>query len=71
MNNELLLGEIGKRYRKAIVTGGAGFIGSHICEELVKANIEVISLDNFVAGKEKNIAGLLNLDNFKSINSRF
>ena len=48
MNNNQLLDEIGKRYQRALVTGGAGFIGSHVCEELVKSDIEVISLDDFV-----------------------
>ncbi|MEK6968454.1 MAG: SDR family NAD(P)-dependent oxidoreductase [Nanoarchaeota archaeon] len=43
-------------YKKAIVTGGAGFIGSHIVEALLKHDIEVISVDNYVGGKEENIA---------------
>ena len=68
MNNKVLIEEIGQKYNRAIVTGGAGFIGSHICEELVKADLEVISIDNFVAGKEKNIAHLLGYKNFKSVN---
>ena len=38
------------KYSKAIVTGGAGFIGSHIVEELLKEGIEVISIDNYFAG---------------------
>ena len=67
MNKKQLLDEIGIRYKKALVTGGAGFIGSHICEALVKADIEVISLDDFVAGREKNISHLFKFDNFKSI----
>jgi len=62
-----LLEELSKKYNRAIVTGGAGFIGSHICEELVKTDIEVISIDNFVAGKEKNISQLLDLNNFSSV----
>lgn len=40
---------------KILVTGGAGFIGSHICKELVKRNNDVYCLDNFSAGKIKNI----------------
>lgn len=63
-----LVEEVSRKYKRALVTGGAGFIGSHICEELVKTNIEVISIDNFVAGKEKNISHLFNYDNFKSVN---
>jgi len=68
MNNRVLIDQIGQKYNRAIVTGGAGFIGSHICEELVKADLEVISVDNFVAGKEKNIAHLFEHKNFKSVN---
>ena len=34
------------KYSRAIVTGGAGFIGSHIVEELLKEGLEVISIDN-------------------------
>lgn len=39
---------------KALVTGGAGFIGSHICEHLVKEGHEVVSVDNYVTGKRSN-----------------
>ncbi|MFH1427130.1 MAG: NAD-dependent epimerase/dehydratase family protein, partial [Patescibacteria group bacterium] len=39
---------------KILVTGGAGFIGSHLCEELVKQGNVVISLDNYFTGSEKN-----------------
>ncbi|GAF79155.1 unnamed protein product [marine sediment metagenome] len=42
-----------------LVTGGAGFIGSHISEELVKRDHEVRVLDNFLTGKKENIASLL------------
>ena len=36
----------GKMAKRVLVTGGAGFIGSHLCEELLKKNYEVICLDN-------------------------
>ena len=42
-------------YDTCLVTGGAGFIGSHICEELVKQNKQVLCLDNLVAGYEANL----------------
>ncbi len=45
-------------FKKAIVTGGAGFIGSHIVEALLKEEIEVISIDNYIAGKHENLAQL-------------
>ena len=44
---------------KYLVTGGAGFIGSHISEELVKRDHEVRILDNYLTGKKENIASLL------------
>jgi UDP-glucose 4-epimerase len=47
-------------YRKAMVTGSAGFIGSHIIEALLNLGIEVISIDNYFAGKHENLAGLPN-----------
>lgn len=40
--------------KKILVTGGAGFIGSHLCERLLKLNNEVVSLDNYFTGSEKN-----------------
>ncbi len=45
-------------YKKALVTGGAGFIGSHIVEELVNMGVETVSVDNYFAGKEENLAHL-------------
>ena len=51
--------------KKVIVTGGAGFIGSHLAEELAKQDYYVIILDNLSTGKLENIAGLLRKDNVK------
>ena len=45
-----------KRFKKALVTGGAGFIGSHLVEELLKEGLAVVSIDNYVAGKKGNLA---------------
>lgn len=55
--------------RKKLVTGGAGFIGSNLCEELVKKGDYVICLDNFSTGRIENIQGLIdnNSDRFKLI----
>lgn len=44
--------------KKIIVTGGAGFIGSHICEELLPLGAQVYCLDNFSAGKRSNVRHL-------------
>ena len=49
-----------KRTRKRIlVTGGAGFLGSHLCERLVGAGHEVLCVDNFYTGTKENVLGLL------------
>lgn len=54
-------------FTKALVTGGAGFIGSHIVEELVKMGVETISIDNYFAGKHENLAHLKSYSNFHEI----
>lgn len=53
--------------KKVLVTGGAGFIGSNICETLVKQGNEVVCLDNFITGKQQNIADLMSHSGFKLI----
>jgi UDP-glucuronate decarboxylase len=45
--------------RRILVTGGAGFIGSHLCEQLLGAGHEVLCVDNFFTGTKPNIAHLL------------
>lgn len=50
--------------KKVIVTGGAGFIGSHICEGLLEHNAEVFCFDNFSAGRLNNIRHLKERRNF-------
>ncbi|KKS32948.1 MAG: NAD-dependent epimerase/dehydratase [Candidatus Collierbacteria bacterium GW2011_GWE2_42_48] len=49
---------------KILVTGGAGFIGSHLCKRLVDEGNEVICVDNFYTGRKKNIEKLLESDKF-------
>ncbi|MFA5927981.1 MAG: UDP-glucuronic acid decarboxylase family protein [Candidatus Margulisiibacteriota bacterium] len=51
--------------KRILVTGGAGFLGSHLCERLLKANNEVICLDNFYTGRRANIAHLLSNKSFE------
>lgn len=54
-------------YKKAMVTGGAGFIGSHIVERLVKMGVETISIDDYFAGKHENLEHLKSYPNFTEI----
>jgi UDP-glucose 4-epimerase len=49
---------------RILVTGGAGFIGSHLCERLVKDGHTVIAIDNFSTGQASNLKGLLNSTKF-------
>lgn len=51
-------------FKKALVTGGAGFIGSHIIEELLKMKVEVICVDDYSAGKKENVAPFFDNPNF-------
>ncbi len=57
----------GEKKKNILVSGGAGFIGSHLCEELVRQGHQVICLDNFVTGTRMNIEFLLQLPNFHFI----
>lgn len=54
-------------FKKALVTGGAGFIGSHIVEELVTHGIETISVDNYFAGKHENLEHLKPYPHFHEV----
>lgn len=53
--------------KRILVTGGAGFIGSHLCNRLVEEGHEVICLDNFFTGSKKNVLHLLNSHNFELV----
>jgi len=53
--------------KKILVTGGGGFIGSHLCERLVNEGNSVICLDNFLTGNRRNISHLLDKDRFKLV----
>ena len=53
--------------KRILVTGGAGFIGSHLCERLVKEGNDVICLDNFYTGSKENVWHLLGQHNFEIV----
>jgi len=53
------------RKKTVLITGGAGFIGSHMCEKLLYNNYAVICLDNFITGSPENIRGLLKHKDFR------
>jgi UDP-glucuronate decarboxylase len=50
---------------RILVTGGAGFLGSHLCERLVAAGHEVLCVDNFFTGRRRNVQRLLDHANFE------
>lgn len=58
---------IDKNKKRILITGGAGFIGSHLCKKLLNDNNYVICLDNFFTGSKSNIAHLIGNKNFELI----
>jgi UDP-glucuronate decarboxylase len=57
-----------RRGYRTVVTGGAGFIGSHICDQLIQRGDTVICVDNLFTGSMRNIRPLLNHPNFSFLN---
>ena len=53
--------------KRILVTGGAGFLGSHLCERLVAAGHDVICVDNFFTSQKTNVAHLLGAPNFELV----
>jgi len=52
---------------RILITGGAGFLGSHLCERLLREGNEIICLDNFFTGRKRNIVHLLKDPNFELV----
>ncbi|WP_406455772.1 SDR family oxidoreductase [Streptomyces sp. NBC_00876] len=55
----------GGKVRRAVITGGAGFLGSHLCERLLDSDYEVVCLDNFLTSDPDNIAHLMDHESFR------
>ena len=51
--------------QRVMVTGGAGFLGSHLCQRLIREGCDVLCVDNFFTGTRDNVAGLLANPNFE------
>ncbi|MDB4075747.1 MAG: SDR family oxidoreductase [Crocinitomicaceae bacterium] len=54
--------------KKVLITGAAGFLGSHLCDMFVKKDFHVIAMDNLITGRIENIEHLMGLDNFEFCN---
>ena len=50
--------------KRILITGGAGFLGSHLCDRFINEGYEVIAMDNLITGDMKNIEHLMHLANF-------
>lgn len=51
----------------AVITGGAGFLGSHLCDKLIAEGMNVVCIDNLITGNTDNIAHLMGRDDFKFV----
>jgi dTDP-glucose 4,6-dehydratase len=58
---------VNTKFSRAVVTGGAGFLGSHLCEQLLRRGTDVICLDSFLTGAPANIAHLIGEPRFRLI----
>jgi dTDP-glucose 4,6-dehydratase len=53
--------------KKILITGAAGFLGSHLCDRFIKEGFHVIGMDNFITGDKKNFEHLLGHENFEFV----
>lgn len=67
MDINTIKSEIGKNYQRALVTGGAGFIGSNLIKALLDTGIDVVNVDSYIAGKQQNISPFLENPHFRDI----
>ena len=51
--------------KRILITGAAGFLGSHLCDRFIKEDYQVVGMDNLITGDLKNIEHLFNLENFE------
>ncbi|NBU48062.1 MAG: NAD-dependent epimerase/dehydratase family protein, partial [Flavobacteriales bacterium] len=51
--------------KKILITGAAGFLGSHLCDRFIRDGYHVIGMDNLITGRLKNIEHLFGLENFE------
>ena len=58
---------VNHRQKRVLVTGGAGFLGSHLCDRILKGGDKVICVDNFFTGHKSNIGHLMSHENFDLI----
>ncbi len=54
--------------KRVLITGGAGFLGSHLCDRFIKEGFHVIAMDNLITGSLRNIEHLMKLSNFEFYN---
>ncbi len=57
-----------QKMKRVLITGGAGFLGSHLCDRYIKEGYEVICMDNLITGDSDNIAHLVGNDRFSFVN---
>ncbi len=63
----LLRSMVGMKGKKVLVTGGAGFVGSHLCQKLLHMGASVIAIDNFYTGTESNLESLTTYPSFSFV----
>ncbi|MDX5397742.1 MAG: GDP-mannose 4,6-dehydratase, partial [Hymenobacteraceae bacterium] len=51
--------------KRVLITGGAGFLGSHLCDRFIREGYHVIAMDNLITGNLKNIEHLFQLEQFE------